>query len=196
MEWINEKSRDPFFTKVYPNSDVEISSSEMAVNDKSIGIFVFCCQRLTQSKLVSPQIFLGDKAYNHPSNLILRLSKESSREFWYRGTHPSHFEAIIKNGIEKENEYFAVNTRKTRKFFEYGNNRALDFEEVGKLITIYRADAFASDSNGDPSDWYKVKPLDIINMSPKYIIGIFASRAQADDFMQKINKLSKEFQNI
>jgi len=54
----------------------------------------------------------------------------------------------------------------------------------------------APDSNRDPSDWYKVKPLDITNTSPEHIIGIFASKKQADDFMQKINKLSKELENI
>ena len=196
MEWINEKLRDSFLGKVYPDDDVEILSSEMEVDDKSIGIVIFCCQRLTQSKLVSPEILLGDKAYNNPRQLIRRIGKEHSKQFWYRGTHPSHIEAIIKKGIEKENEYFAVNGNDISKIFEYGNNRTLDFEKVGKLITIYREDALAPDSNRDPSDWYKVKPLDITNTSPEHIIGIFASKTQADDFMQKINKLSKELENI
>ena len=192
MEWTNKKDTDSNLSRCYPNDDVKIYSSRMVADDKSIDILVFTCQRLTQHKIVNNienYILRGDEYYCDPQDIIFDKEFDSNRDFWYRGTHPSSIEVIIKNGIENEHEIFAVKLG-NRKCLEYGNNRELDFEKVGKLITIYKADAFAPDSSGNPSDWYKVNPINKSSISPIRIVGIFTSREQADDFMHKVTTLS------
>ena len=190
MEWTNKKDTDSNLSRLYPNDDVKIYSSRMVADDKSIDILVFNSPRLTQQKLVEDEkIPLGDEYYCDPGYVIFDNKFDSNRDFWYRGTHPSSIEVIIKNGIENEHEIFAVKLG-NRKCLEYGNNRELDFEKVGKLVTIYKADAFAPDSSGNPSDWYKVNPINKSSISPIRIVGIFTSRKQADDFMQKVTTLS------
>jgi len=187
MQWVNEKTRDQFLSRAYPNADVEIYSSEMTVNNKNISFLVFCSQGLTQSKLVDPGWEnIGDEFYNHPRELISRFSSESNSEFWYRGTHPSQIEVIIQNGIEQENEYFATKIVDLSKIFEYGNNKDLDFEESGKLITVYKEEDLQYVVDGD---FYQVEPVDKSGISPSGVIGIFASMTQSEYFIQKINSL-------
>ena len=187
MQWVNEKTRDQFWSRAYPNVDVKIYSSEMTVNNKKISFLVFCCQGLTQSKLVNPgRENIGDEFYNHPQTLISRFSRESNSEFWYRGTHPSQIEVIIQNGIEQENEYFATKIADLSKIFEYGNNKNLDFEESGKLITVYKEEDLQYVVDGD---WYQVEPVDKPGISPSGVIGIFTSMTQSEYFIQKINSL-------
>ncbi len=187
MQWVNEKTRDQFWSRAYPNVDVKIYSSEMTVNNKNISFLVFCCQGLTQSKLVNPgRENIGDEFYNHPQTLISRFSRESNSEFWYRGTHPSQIEVIIQNGIEQENEYFATKIADLSKIFEYGNNKNLDFEESGKLITVYKEEDLQYVVDGD---WFQVEPVDKSGISPSGVIGIFTSMTQSEYFIQKINSL-------
>ena len=192
MEWTNKKNNDSKLSKYYPSDDVKIYSSRMVVDDKSIDILVFTCQRLTQHKIVAFKKFVhskpGQESYCDPGDIIFDKEFDSNRDFWYRGTHPSRIEEIIKNGIESDDEIFVVK-HGNRKCFKYGN-RGLDFEKVGKLITIYKAGAFAQDSSGNASNWFRVDPINKSSISPIRIIGIFTSRKQADDFMQKVTTLS------
>ena len=114
MKWVNEKYREKFLRNNYPNDDVKIYSSQVTIKDKNISIFVFCCERLTQSKLVDPPKGQEREEYNDPFQLLAFIKRklekrknEFGKGFWFRGTHPSNIEAIIQNGIEEENEYFS-----------------------------------------------------------------------------------------
>ena len=182
VQWVDEKIRTPSLGRIYPNNDVEINSSEIVANDNTIDVHVFFCQRLTQSSLNQSSSIQGCEDYNHPFGLFNIIWKKFNQNLWHRGTHPSNIASIIRSGIEQEDEYFAVQKSDFSKCLEYGNTRLLDFEKVGKLITIYKADAFKDDSRGDPSNFYKVMPSVQSNIR-QCLVGIrpFTSMAQADN---------------
>ena len=193
VQWVDEKIRTPSLGRIYPNNDVKINSSEIVANDNTIDVHVFFCQRLTQSSLNQSYSIQGCEDYNHPFSLFNIIWKKFNQNLWHRGTHPSNIASIIRSGIEQEDEYFAVQKSDFSKCLEYGNTRLLDFEKVGKLITIYKADAFKDDSRGDPSNIYKVMPSVQSNIRPVCLVGIFTSMAQADNFIQQVTTLSQEF---
>jgi hypothetical protein len=186
MRWIDEKEENQKWRKIYPNSEVKIYSSELMIKNQNVKINVFYCEGLTQYKLENPNVVMGQEDYNNPNLLIGEFGKDSNRNFWYRGTHPSHIEQIIQNGIEEEKEYFAVRRSDKNKCLEYGNGKDLDFEDFGKLITIYEPAAFKE----DPKDWYKVYPIGKSVISPICIVGIFSSHEQSENFMQELNQHS------
>ena len=121
MQWINEKTRTPTLGRIYPNDDIEINSSEIVANDNTMDVHVFCCQRLTQSSLEDPSLYLGDQDYNHPFAMVSFITKKYNQDLWFRGTHPFNTGSIIRNGIEQEDEYFAVKKPDFSKCLEYGN---------------------------------------------------------------------------